>query len=89
MRLCSQEWSSCFRSVADTRLLALSGSRVTSRVEGGGPGGGEEGAYSPLGLAHTISTWPTGGWSVAGSCPGGTPAGGPRPTRSCAPPSWG
>lgn len=54
-----------------------------------GPGGREEGACSPLGLARTISMWPTGGWSVAGSCPGGTPAGGPQLRRSCALPSSG
>lgn len=54
-----------------------------------GQGGRRGGRLSSTGPARTISTWLTGEWSAAESCPGGTRAGGPRPRMSCAQPSWG
>lgn len=79
MRLCNQGLRSCFSS---SMAITCSQRAVWCVLLDQGPGGREEGACPPLGLAHTISTWLTGGWSVVGSCRGGILAGGPQQRTS-------
>lgn len=86
MRLCNQGLRSCFgSSMAITRSQRV----VQCVLLDQGPGGREEGACPPQGLARIISTWPTGGWSVVGSCRGGILAGGPQQRMSYELPSLG